>query len=92
MKPQILIVDDESSFRELYKVTLEESGFSTVSASNAEEALAALESNEISLVVSDVRMPGASGLDLLKIAREKHDGLPFCSLQPMQMYAMPFSL
>lgn len=77
MKPLILIVDDERSFRELYKVTLDESGFRTLMAPNAEEALAILEHNEVALVVSDVRMPGASGLELLKVAREKHDGLPF---------------
>ena len=77
MKPLVLIVDDERSFRELYKVTLEESGFRTLMAANAKEALAVLADNQVALVVSDVRMPGASGLELLKTARDKHDGLPF---------------
>ncbi len=77
MKPLILIVDDESSFRDLYKMTLEECGFATVTADCAEKALQELEKNEIALVVSDVRMPGESGIELLQKAREKYGELPF---------------
>jgi DNA-binding NtrC family response regulator len=77
MKPLILIVDDERSFRDLYSLTLQEEGFDTLCAESAETALRLLEENSVSLVVSDVRMPGKSGIELLQTARKQYEGLPF---------------
>ena len=77
MKPTILVVDDEPRFVDLYARTLGEAGVEVRTAGSAEEAMALLEQASPDMVVSDVRMPGASGLDLLKAARERRPDLPF---------------
>jgi DNA-binding NtrC family response regulator len=77
MSQRILVVDDEIRYRELYAQTLAAAGFETESAACAEEALHQIEKLPPALVVSDVRMPGASGIELLRMAREKHPALPF---------------
>ena len=76
-RPLVLVVDDEATFRELYCQVLDEAGFATVQAGSAEEALDIMEQTVPSMVVSDVRMPGIGGLDLLRQARGRHPGLPF---------------
>lgn len=62
----ILIVDDESDIRELLKDFLEEEGFRCHTAANAFEALDVFQRlGDVALLMSDIRMPGKSGLDLL---------------------------
>lgn len=75
--PTILIVDDEIRYRELYVRTLREAGFEVREAGNAAEARAIIEKNVPGMVISDVRMPGDSGIDLLKSSRTAHPALPF---------------
>lgn len=65
MKHSILIVDDELSMREFLSILLEREGYGVKTASSAEEALALLEHTIFDLVISDVQMPGLSGIDLL---------------------------
>ncbi len=74
---QILIVDDEVRYRELYMHVLESAGFRTKAAASAEEAMALLRAQLPAMVVADVRMPGESGIELLRRARKEHPGLPF---------------
>lgn len=77
MSVTILIVDDETRYRSLYRQVLESAGFETVEAASAEEALDIVRTETPSIVVTDVRMPGASGIELLCSVREKHPALPF---------------
>jgi DNA-binding NtrC family response regulator len=77
MSARILVVDDEIRYRELYTQTLASAGFETEAAACAGEALRLIQERAPALVVSDVRMPGASGIELLRMAREKHPALPF---------------
>lgn len=77
MNPRILIVDDELRYRELYTQTLEAAGFATVTAADADAALRVIREAAPALVLTDVRMPGASGIELLQAARETHPNLPF---------------
>ena len=77
MNTRILVVDDEIRYRELYTQTLASAGFETQTAASAEEAFCIIQENAPVLVVSDVRMPGASGIELLRLTRENHSGLPF---------------
>jgi len=74
--PRILIVDDDAGQRSLLDSFLKLQGFDTVVVPSGEEGLKALAHREISLMISDVRMPGISGLETLRRAREGHPTLP----------------
>jgi two-component system response regulator PilR (NtrC family) len=63
--PRILIVDDEPSMQEFLEILLQRDGHDTLCSGSAESALVALESDDFDLVISDIRMGGMSGLDLL---------------------------
>ncbi|MEN6442063.1 MAG: sigma-54 dependent transcriptional regulator [Syntrophobacter sp.] len=77
MSKRILIVDDEIRYRELYMHVLGSAGFETQAASSAEQACGIIQDYAPDMVVTDVRMPGASGFDLLRMARLEHPSLPF---------------
>ncbi|MDR0379538.1 MAG: sigma-54 dependent transcriptional regulator [Candidatus Accumulibacter sp.] len=72
----VLIVEDDSNLREAVCDTLELAGLAVVSASGGEEALRLLETQAVSLVVSDVRMMPVDGIALLKEIRSRHPHLP----------------
>ncbi len=76
MSARVLVVDDEVRFRELYRQVLEQAGFLVHTAGSAEAALLAMRSDPPALVVSDVRMPGRDGLELLREARSLRVDLP----------------
>jgi len=61
----ILVVDDELSMREFLKILLEKEGYRVTTATEGKTALALAEKNAFDLMISDIRMPGMSGLDLL---------------------------
>ncbi len=65
MTTKILVVDDELSMREFLAILLEREGYQAFAADSAEQALAMMESNLFDLIISDVQMPGLSGIDLL---------------------------
>ncbi|HYL98466.1 MAG TPA: response regulator [Blastocatellia bacterium] len=71
----ILIVDDEEYVRQLL-VSCLGSTYICCAADNAEQAIERLESNEFDLVVTDITMPGISGLELCKILGESHPSTP----------------
>ncbi|MCK9295373.1 MAG: sigma-54 dependent transcriptional regulator [Desulfobulbaceae bacterium] len=73
----ILVVDDELSMREFLKILLEKEGYQAVTASDGEKALKAMEMQEFDLVISDIRMPGMGGLELLDAAKKAAPDLPF---------------
>ncbi len=72
----ILVVDDELSMREFLKILLEKEGYRILTAADGAEALDIAGQNTIDLVVSDIRMPGISGLELLAALKEKNADLP----------------
>src|ERR1700687_5954045 len=75
MKP-IWIVDDDQSIRWVLEKALARESFATRSFPNVRDAMAALEFDSPQVLVSDIRMPGGSGLDLLQHMREQFPGLP----------------
>jgi len=77
MSACVLVVDDEIRYRSLYRQVLESAGFNTQEAVSAEEALDIIQTESPSLVVTDVCMPGVSGIELLRTTRERHPALPF---------------
>ncbi len=62
---RVLIVDDTAHWRDLVALRLRKLQASTILASNVTEAITVLERTPVDLVVTDHRMPGSSGLDLL---------------------------
>ena len=66
----ILVVDDERSICELLEITFRKEGHRVEVAHNVESAKRKLESQIFDIVISDVRMPGESGVDLLKLTKE----------------------
>jgi len=67
---RILVVDDERSMREFLEILLRKERYEVTTAGDVDGALLALESDDFDLVISDIQMPGKSGLDLLKAIRE----------------------
>jgi len=67
---RILVVDDEASQRELVSGYLKKQGFEVFTAGGGEQALELFRQAPMELILTDQRMPGLSGLDLLKAARE----------------------
>ncbi len=74
--PCILIVDDDAGQRSLLDSFLRGQGFQTIVASSGEMALEALGVHPVSMMISDVRMPGMTGLETLRKARQQHAVLP----------------
>ncbi len=75
-KPTCLIVDDETDIRELLTMTLERMDIDTYSASNIQEAKSLLSQRPYALCLTDMQMPGGTGLDLVNHINEFHPGLP----------------
>lgn len=73
---RILVIDDERIIRDLMREILEHAGYETVGAETAEEALQLIAADDIALVVSDILMPGLTGLELLQRVRELSQTLP----------------
>ena len=75
MKP-VWIVDDDRSIRWVFEKALGREGIAYSSFSSAQEALNALRAGPPQVLVSDIRMPGPSGLELLHTVKEKHPAVP----------------
>jgi putative two-component system response regulator len=73
---RILVIDDEDVIRQLMREILERAGYDTIGAETAERALALLDAEDVTLVVSDIVMPGLTGLELLEELRERRPSLP----------------
>lgn len=66
---RVLVVDDEPALRMTLAANLELSGFEAVAAASGEEALALATAQPFDLVVTDIRMPGLSGIELFRRLR-----------------------
>jgi response regulator RpfG family c-di-GMP phosphodiesterase len=74
---RVLIVDDDPALRKILSVMLTQSAFVCRSAASGEEALCLLEKHPFEVVISDLRMPGISGMDLLVEVRQRYPHLAF---------------
>ena len=74
--PRILIVDDDPGQRSLLDSFLRGQGFATVLADSGERALELLPTGKFAMLISDVRMPGLTGLETLQRARKTFPALP----------------
>src|SRR5689334_12157303 len=66
---RILVVDDEQSMRELLAIVLRREGYEVVLAENGRAAIEALERSPVDLLISDIKMPDMSGVDVLREAK-----------------------
>jgi two-component system response regulator AtoC len=73
---KVLIVDDDRRMRRTLQIVLEHMGLESVAAANANEAREQLGADRFDLVLTDLKMPGASGIDLLGEIRAEHPKLP----------------
>lgn len=73
---RVLVVDDDATSVALISRPLTNAGYEVVTAASGEDALRALVSDEIQIVVTDWMMPGMTGLDLCRAIR-MHEGIPF---------------
>ena len=72
----VWIVDDDRSIRWVLEKALQQEGLTTVSFENADSVMQRLSRQQPDVIISDIRMPGASGLDLLAKLREQYPRLP----------------
>jgi two-component system response regulator PilR (NtrC family) len=68
--PRILVVDDERSMRELLAIVLRREGYEVLLADNGRAAVDLLERESVDLLISDIKMPDVSGVDVLKAAKK----------------------
>jgi len=72
MKGKVLIIEDDPLQKELLEESLKEKGFTVISASSAEEGEKILEKETVDAVVTDVKLPGKSGITFLKEVKKTH--------------------
>jgi two-component system response regulator PilR (NtrC family) len=68
--PRILVVDDERSMRELLAIVLRREGYEVLLAENGRTAIDLLEREPVDLLISDIKMPDLSGVDVLRAAKK----------------------
>ena len=68
--PRILVVDDERSMRELLAIVLRREGYEVLVAENGRTAIELLEREPVDLLISDIKMPDLSGVDVLRAAKK----------------------
>jgi cyclic di-GMP phosphodiesterase len=85
---RVLVVDDEQVIRELIAEILVDAGYDVVAAADAGEALELLEDERIEIVVSDIVMPGMTGLELLEEVRTRRPSLPVVLVTGAGTHAM----
>jgi DNA-binding NarL/FixJ family response regulator len=75
-KPHVLVIDDEADICEFISDELTQRGMKVYSFSNPKDALRSLPSMKLDVVISDIRMPGMDGTELLKEIRKTHHYFP----------------
>ena len=73
--PRVLVVDDEPSMRQMLAIVLKREGYDVELAENGRMAVAALERGSFDLLISDIRMPDMSGVDVLRLAKRIDPGI-----------------
>lgn len=69
-KSKILVVEDEKNMREILSILLEEEGYEVVTAPNGAVGIEQIKNDIYDLIITDIKMPGYNGFDVLKVARE----------------------
>ena len=72
----ILIVDDEKNYLLVLEALLSAEGYETMAAQSANEALRLIDESDLDLILTDMKMPGLSGMDLLVEAKKRKPEVP----------------
>jgi DNA-binding response OmpR family regulator len=76
MKKVILIIDDEELLTQTFTRLLEKSGYDVYSAKKGEDAICMAEGEDFDLVISDIRMPGQNGVEIVRSIRTMKPQMP----------------
>ncbi len=76
IKSRLLLIDDDAAVCEVVSATLTQRGYEVLSSSSGAEALATLEREEVDAIVTDLHMPGISGLELCRSLHARFPTLP----------------
>ncbi len=68
--PRVLVVDDEQSMRDMLRIVLRRDGYHVLVARNGNEALEFLRREPVDLLLSDIKMPDVTGVDVLRAAKD----------------------
>ncbi|OGD24614.1 MAG: hypothetical protein A2Y56_11290 [Candidatus Aminicenantes bacterium RBG_13_63_10] len=90
MKKKILVVEDEKALCLLYKEVLTEDGYDVTTVPGAEAALEAMAKERFDLIVTDIRMPGPSGIDLVTRVLCRQPDIPIIINTAYQSYKNDF--
>jgi DNA-binding NtrC family response regulator len=71
MTPKILVIDDDASLRRVVEYNLQEAGYQVLSAAGGEDGLRLFAEEVPALVITDMKMPGMDGMQLLKAVKER---------------------
>ena len=71
----VLVVDDETTHRRLLEKILKKEGYNVHLASSAEGALEILRDDSVDIMISDIKMPGIDGFELLKVVKDEYPGV-----------------
>jgi DNA-binding NtrC family response regulator len=71
---KIMVIDDEKIVGDMAKLSLEQDGYTVETFLNAEPALKRLETEKFDVVVTDYKMKGIDGMEVLKTVKERHPG------------------
>ncbi len=77
---RVMIIEDDEEMRSLLRDFFEEEGFETDSVSTGVDALRELSKDHFDLVITDIRMPGLTGLDILPTIRRLKPGTPIIAM------------
>ena len=75
-RPAILVIDDESAILDTVRILLKNEGFDVAVAQGGKAGLEAVRTGNHQIVLTDIRMPGVGGIDILKASRERDLDVP----------------
>jgi two-component system response regulator (stage 0 sporulation protein F) len=87
---KILVVEDEKALSLLYKEELTEEGYKVTAVLDAEAALEALAKERFDLIITDIRMPGKNGIDLVTRVLSRQPDIPIIINTAYQSYKSDF--
>jgi DNA-binding response OmpR family regulator len=90
MKKKLLLVEDEKNLCLLYREELQEAGYNVTAVLDAESALERIKKQKFDLIITDIRMPGKNGIDLITQIMAMRKDIPIIINTAYQSYKHDF--